>query len=67
MIQASTKKIGDYYKAVVIVIEKTKYLPSGEYKQTYYSRDKFTSKQTALKHAQAWRNESLEIGQITWR
>ncbi len=65
-IEAKTKKIGDYYKACLVVKEKTEFLPSGWYVQNYYSRDVFTSKAIAKKHAEFWRKESLELGQITY-
>ena len=58
MIKASVKKIGDYYKAVVTVID-------GTYKKSYYSVDMFLDRKTALKHAEAWRNESQQVGYIT--
>ena len=58
MITAHTRKTGDYYKAQVVVT-----LPN--YRQAYTSIDMFTSRAIAMKHAQAWRNESKEVGYIT--
>ena len=58
MIKAKTKKVSEYYKAVITVT-------SGDYKKSYYSTDMFLSKKTALKHAKHWCNECLEVGYIT--
>lgn len=58
MIEASAKKTLGLYKAVVTVID-------SEYRKSYSSVDMFINRKTALKHAEAWRNESLELGYVT--
>lgn len=59
MITAKTKKRGEYYHAV-LVVESLTY----KVKYTYTSRDMFVTKQTALKQAEWWKRETLDIGQV---
>ena len=59
MIIATARKAKgtDYYKSSLIVKD-------SDYLKIYNSCDMFLDKKTAQKHADLWKNESLEIGQI---
>ena len=58
MIKATARKDGEYYRAVLIVLD-------GEYRQEYRSSDMFVTRKTAQRQAEWWRHESIELGQVT--
>ena len=58
MLVAKAKKVGEYWKAVMQVQD-------GEYRQNYYSFDRFVTRQTALRQARWWKYESDQVGYIT--
>ncbi len=57
MIKDSAKKRGEYYHAVLTVTD-------SDYKKTYYSKDVFVNRATALKQAAWWKYETEQIGQV---
>jgi len=54
-ITAKTAKRGEYHHAVLLVNETGK---------KYVSKDMFVTKKTALKQAEWWKYETLQIGQV---
>lgn len=57
MIRATAKKDGEYYHAVLVITDNS-------YKQRYVSKDMFLNRKTAIKQAEWWKHETLEIGQV---